>query len=162
MSCKFTFIAIACILCTAIRAQKTETIPNSTPVKMVYGEIGGPGLFSVNYDQRFKGNKGWGFRAGMGGIGFLTSGIFAFPVGINYLTGSDSHYAEFGGGVSAITISDGDFFDNTSSTVIGFLNLGYRYQPEKRGFTARVFICPLITGAGVFPFYGGISAGFRF
>lgn len=101
------------------------------------------------------------FRVGMGGIGFLTSGVFAIPVGFNHLSGKDGHYLELGAG--AITVTDGyDFFDNSNSTIFGYLNVGYRYQPEKKGFTARVFVSPLISGAGVFPFYGGISAGFKF
>ncbi|MBW0179222.1 hypothetical protein [Sediminibacterium sp.] len=148
---------------TALYAQQRDADLPGPPAKSIYGEIGGPGLFSANYDQRFKGQKGWGFRVGMGGIGFINSGIFAIPVGFNHLSGSDGHYLELGAGASAITITDGeDIFDNSSSTVFGYLNFGYRYQPEKKGFTARVFISPLITGAGVFPFYGGISAGFKF
>lgn len=149
--------------CVSVFAQNTESGIPQPPVKTVYGELGGPGLFSINYDQRFKGQKGLGFRIGMGGIGFINEGIFAIPVGLNYLSGTDSHYLELGAGISAITASDGsDFFDTNSSTVIGYLNLGYRYQPEKKGFTARIFLSPLITGEGVIPFYGGISAGFRF
>lgn len=164
MSKKISVISIACFLmCMAVNAQKTKIENNTTPAKTVFGELGGPGLFSFNYDQRFKGQKGLGFRAGLGGIGFLTAGIFTLPVGLNYLSGSNSHYAEFGIGVSAITVSDGEsFFDNNSSTILGYLNVGYRYQPEKKGFTARIFLSPLITQAGFLPFYGGISAGFRF
>ncbi|TDO25711.1 hypothetical protein [Sediminibacterium goheungense] len=146
-----------------IFAQRNLDDVPQPPARSVFGEIGGPCLFSANYDQRFKGQKGWGFRVGMGGIGFLTSGVFAVPVGFNHLSGSDGHYLELGAGASAITVTDGEsFFENSNSTVFGYLNFGYRYQPEKKGFTARVFISPLITGAGVFPFYGGISAGFKF
>ncbi|MFN3666558.1 MAG: hypothetical protein ACK4S0_10390 [Sediminibacterium sp.] len=158
-------LSLLCIfsIATCLYAQDRGNDLPDPPAKSVFGEIGGPGLFSINYDQRFKGQKGLGFRAGMGGIGFLTSGIFAVPVGINYLSGRDGHYLELGAGLSAITITDGDeFFDNSNSTIFGYLNFGYRYQPEKKGFTARVFVSPLITGAGVFPFYGGISAGFKF
>ncbi|HCL07119.1 MAG TPA: hypothetical protein DHW64_14750 [Chitinophagaceae bacterium] len=146
-----------------LQAQQRDTDLPGPPAKTIFGEIGGPGLFSANYDQRFKGQKGWGFRVGMGGIGFITSGVFALPVGFNHLSGKDGHYLELGAGASAITVTDGeDFFENSNSTVFGYLNFGYRYQPEKKGFTARVFVSPLITGAGVFPFYGGISAGFKF
>jgi hypothetical protein len=144
-------------------AQKNNDDIPQPPARNIYGEIGGPGILSLNYDQRFKGQKGLGFRVGAGGIGFLTSGVFAIPVGINYLSGSKGHYLELGAGASAITITDGDdFFENSSSGFFGYLNFGYRYQPEKNGFTGRVFISPLITGAGVFPFYGGLSFGFRF
>lgn len=163
---KFKLVSLLLLFTIAsqfVAAQRNnEDIPGP-PAKSVFGEIGGPGLFSANYDQRFKGQKGWGFRVGMGGIGFITSGVFALPVGFNHLSGTDGHYLELGAGASAITVTDGeDFFENSNSTVFGYLNFGYRYQPEKKGFTARVFVSPLITGAGVFPFYGGISAGFKF
>lgn len=159
-------LLIICFISTTVIAQRriieAEDLPE-TPARNIFGEIGGPGIFSLNYDQRFRGQKGLGFRAGMGGIGFLTSGIFTVPVGLNYLTGSNGNYLELGAGISAITLTDGeDFFENNSSGVFGHVTFGYRYQPIKKGFTARVFVSPLITGAGVFPFYGGISAGFKF
>jgi len=155
--------ALAASIYTTVTAQRDNSDLPLPPAKNIYGEIGGPGILSLNYDQRFKGQKGLGFRVGAGGIGFLTSGVFAIPVGLNYLSGSNGHYLELGAGASAITITDGeDFFENSSSTVFGYLNFGYRYQPEKNGFTGRVFVSPLITGAGVFPFYGGISFGFKF
>ena len=158
-----SLIFILTIICLQTSAQQRDLEAPGPPAKTVFGEIGGPGILSANYDQRFRGQKGWGFRVGIGGIGVLTSGIFAIPVGFNHLSGKDGHYLELGAGASAITITEGDdFFDNSSSTVFGYLNIGYRYQPEKKGFTARVFVSPLITGAGVFPFYGGISAGFKF
>lgn len=151
------------LVTTQTFAQKNNNDIPQPPARNIYGEIGGPGILSLNYDQRFKGQKGLGFRVGAGGIGFLTSGVFAIPVGINYLSGSKGHYLELGAGASAITITDGeDFFENSSSGFFGYVNFGYRYQPEKNGFTGRVFISPLITGAGVFPFYGGLSFGFRF
>jgi len=164
MKCKLlSLFLLFTITSFSLSAQSNSDDLSGPPAKTIYGEIGGPGLFSANYDQRFKGQKGWGFRVGMGGIGFITSGIFAVPVGFNHLSGNDGHYLELGAGASAITITDGeDIFDNNNSTVFGYLNFGYRYQPEKKGFTARVFVSPLITGAGVFPFYGGISAGFKF
>lgn len=166
-SMKTIYVLLALICFTTVsQAQLRE--PREVDYSMkaaqsVYGEIGGPGILSINYDQRFKGQKGWGFRAGVGGIGFLTAGVFAAPVGLNYLSGKNGNYLELGAGISALTVTDGeDFFDNSNSTIFGYLNFGYRYQPEKKGFTARVFVSPLITGAGVFPFYGGLSAGIRF
>ncbi|MEN9299111.1 MAG: hypothetical protein RLZZ429_1424, partial [Bacteroidota bacterium] len=111
-------------------AQKNSDDIPQPPARNIYGEIGGPGILSLNYDQRFKGQKGLGFRVGAGGIGFLSSGVFAIPVGINYLSGSKGHYLELGAGASAITITDGeDFFENSSSGFFGYVNFGYRYQP---------------------------------
>ena len=156
------FFFIFLIFSSNTIAQDTNSLIEA-PAKMVYGELGGPGLFSVNYDQRFKGQKGLGFKVGMGGIGFLNTGIFALPFGLNYLTGSNGHYAEYGLGLSAVTISDGSsLFDAKSANVLGYFTIGYRYQPEKKGFTARVFLSPIFNSAGFFPFYGGISVGFKF
>lgn len=164
MKLKLLFIFLmSTVMVLQLQAQQRDADLPGPAAKNIYGEVGGPGIFSFNYDQRFRGQKGWGFRVGMGGIGFISSGIFTVPVGFNYLSGNEGHYLELGAGASAITITDGeDFFDNNSSTVFGYLNFGYRYQPEKKGFTARVFVSPLITGAGIFPFYGGVSAGFKF
>ena len=161
---KIYLLSIICFLFTLhLNAQNTASDVTGPSAKSVYGEIGGPGIFSVNYDQRFKGQKGLGIRAGLGGIGFFGAGIFTLPVGLNYLSGSNGNYFELGGGVSAVTISDGQsLFSNNTSTIIGFINLGYRYQPEKSGFTGRVFFSPLISQAGVLPIYGGISAGYKF
>jgi hypothetical protein len=145
------------------KAQSKEVDYTSSSAKNVNLEIGGPGIFSFNYDQRFKGQKGLGFRLGFGGIGVPGVGLFSVPVGLNYLKGSNANYFEMGAGASALTISDGStFFSSSSSTVIGYINLGYRYQPEKKGFTGRVFISPIITSVGILPTFGGISAGYKF
>ncbi len=143
-----------------VTAQKNDLVTGST--KTIYGEIGGPGALSVNYDQRFKGEKGLGFRVGIGGITVLVAGVFTLPVGINYLQGSNGHYLELGTGLSGVTVYNGaEFFDARNSTVIGYFTVGYRYQPLKKGFTGRIFVSPLITPGGFFPIYGGISAGIR-
>ncbi len=127
-----------------------------------YGEVGGPGIITVNYDMRFKGQTGFGFRAGMGGYGVLKKGVFAVPVGINYITGSDTHFVEVGAGLSYIAVSSGNsYFDNTSNNVAAYFNFGYRFQPLKSGLTYRIFLSPLLTSAGLVPFYGGASVGIK-
>jgi hypothetical protein len=149
-------------------AQTTDSVNTNPSAKDAYLEIGGAGFFSINYDQRFKGQKGLGFHLGLGGIGLLGSGVFSVPVGLNYLSGSKGNYIEIGAGASILTVSERDFWlsNNTTTTtsteIIGFINLGYRYQPEKKGFTGRVFISPIFYQGGFLPFYGGISAGIKF
>lgn len=158
-------IVMLSILSIAATAQDKSSTAESKGASSVYGEIGGPGLFSVNYDFRFqKSQSGLGMRLGLGGIGFLNAGVFTLPVGLNYLSGKDGHYFEAGAGASLFSLSDGEsVFEANNSTVIGYLSLGYRYQPIKKGFTGRVFLSPLIVPeGGFFPFYGGISAGFKF
>lgn len=157
--------AFAILLSLTSVAQKTIKKDGSINGKNVYGELGGPGIISVNYDQRFGSKqKGLGFRVGLGGLGVGKTGFLTFPVGLNYLAGQDDHYFEVGAGASAIALfEDTDaIFDNDQSTIFGFLNLGYRYQPTKKGLTGRIFVSPLITADGFWPFYGGISLGFRF
>lgn len=52
---------IACFSSTSIEAQ--------TAAKSIYGEVGGPGIFSINFDTRFsKQENGFGMRVGIGGI----------------------------------------------------------------------------------------------
>lgn len=162
---QFLPIVILSILSVAASAQDKSSATELKGARSVYGEIGGPGLFSVNYDFRFqKSQSGLGMRLGLGGIGFLNAGVFTLPVGLNYLSGKEGHYFEAGAGASLLSLSNGEtVFDANSSTVIGYLSLGYRYQPIKKGFTGRVFLSPLIIPeGGFFPFFGGISAGFKF
>jgi hypothetical protein len=152
-------------LATSAIAQDKTSNTEAKAARTVYGELGGPGILSINYDFRFKkAETGLGMRVGVGGVGFLTAGIFTMPVGLNYLAGKDGHYFEAGAGASLISLADGEtVFEATSTTVFGYLNLGYRYQPVKKGFTGRIFVSPLIVPeAGFFPFYGGVSAGFKF
>jgi hypothetical protein len=158
-----TILVICLFVSFVARAQKSAGYEVEKPAQTFYGELGGAGLFTVNYDQRFKGNDGFGVRAGVGGFGFLKKGVFTIPIGVNYLTGSGNNYAELGAGFCSVSISNGNtYFDNTSSTIVGFINFGYRYQPQSKGLTARVFISPLFTAAGIVPFYGGVSAGIKF
>jgi hypothetical protein len=128
-----------------------------------YLEGGGPGLVTINYDQRLKGSMGLGFRAGMGGYGVGKKGLFTVPLGMNYTTGSGSHFAEVGAGLCYVASSTGNsFFDNTGNYVLAYFNFGYRFQQPTKGLTYRIFLSPLLTPAGVVPFYAGASFGVKF
>ena len=72
--------------------------PGQRPVKSVYGELGGPGIFlSANYDTRLaNSNKGLGVRAGVGTIFDQYSLSFTLPVGLNYLLGKEKNFLELG------------------------------------------------------------------
>ena len=88
----------------------------------MFFEIGGPGIASFNYDQRFfRKESGLGGRIGAGGFSFsfdgVREGIFFFPAGANYLFGRDGkNYFELGAGFTLVALSssraDGnnDFF----------------------------------------------------
>ena len=49
--------------------------------KAIYGELGGPGLVSINYDMRFQNKEdGAGFRVGVGGYNIDGTSLFTLPV----------------------------------------------------------------------------------
>jgi hypothetical protein len=141
--------------------------------KAVFFELGGPGLASINYDMRFaKAENGIGGRVGIGGfsLGFNESNTSArstvifVPVGLNYLIGKDTkNYFELGAGVTPVFTSAtvNNDSENFSST-FGHVNFGYRLQPQNSGFTFRAFITPVFGKFGFFPYYGGVSFGYKF
>jgi hypothetical protein len=137
--------------------------PGSPGAPQVYVELGGPGIiYSFNYDRRFnKSDKGLGMRAGFGAIFAGGEGGFAFPIGLNYLTGRQGNYFEVGGGASVVTTAD--LFEGAG--VYGFMTAGYRRQAfKKKGVTWRVAFNPLLffeEGFSFIPFFGA-SVGYRF
>lgn len=140
-----------------------------SPAKAVFFEIGGPGVASINYDMRFtKSESGIGGRIGFGGFSIGSSGdrttaIF-IPIGVNYLLGKDEkHYFELGGGVTPVIIND--TYSGTSDdfrSTFGHLNIGYRVQPKEGGFFFRAAINPVFGKGFFWPYYGGISFGYKF
>lgn len=135
----------------------------SQGAKSVYFELGGPGLASFNFDTRFGPREdGFGGRVGIGGFSIEGESVVFIPVGVNYLMGKDGkNYFELGGGVTPVIISDDGSGDNFTST-FGWLNFGYRLQPANGGFTFRAFITPVFGSFGFFPYYGGVSFGYKF
>jgi len=129
----------------------------------VYFELGGPGVASFNYDTRFSGREGGlGARIGVGYSKFVGDGssVLYLPVGINYLIGKEKHYFEMGAGVSPVFgVEEGD---SVISELFGHLIFGYRFQPLHSGFTFRAFVCPVFNILDFVPYYGGISAGYKF
>jgi hypothetical protein len=135
----------------------------SAQAKSVYFELGGPGLASVNFDSRFKGEAGLGGRIGVGGFSIDQESVVFVPIGLNYILGKDNrNYFEIGAGVTPVLTSiEDDNGDNFTST-FGHLLFGYRMQPVNGGFTFRAFINPVF-GKGFFvPYYGGLSFGYKF
>ena len=135
----------------------------SAQAKSVYFELGGPGLASVNFDSRFKGEAGLGGRIGVGGFSIDQESVVFVPIGLNYILGKDNrNYFEMGAGVTPVlTNIEDDNGDNFTST-FGHLLFGYRMQPVNGGFTFRAFINPVF-GKGFFvPYYGGLSFGYKF
>jgi hypothetical protein len=155
-----SFILIGILYTTSGQAQMASPQKNA---QSFYGELGGPGIITVNYEYRFNGQQGFAARIGMGGYGFGKKGVFTVPAGVNYITGSGKHFAEVGAGICGVALSGGNtYFDNEKSGITGYFNFGYRYQPENNGMTYRAFLSPLFTPAGLVPFYAGFSVGLKF
>jgi hypothetical protein len=136
---------------------------NAQSAKAVFVEAGGPGLASFNFDTRFTGKEsGIGGRIGLGGFTIDGEGAVFLPVTLNYIMSKDStNYFELGAGATFIpstsAMEEGPF-KNTS----GHLNFGYRYQPSKGGFFFRATINPVFGKNFFWPYYGGISIGYKF
>ncbi len=133
--------------------------------KSVYFELGGPGLASFNFDTRFSNKEdGIGGRIGIGGFSVDGEGAVFIPIGLNYLFGKDQkNYFEIGAGATPVIISSSDSNgDGNFTSTFGWLNFGYRLQPVKGGFTFRAFITPVFGEWGFFPYYGGVSFGYKF
>jgi len=132
--------------------------------KSVYFELGGPGLASINFDTRFSRREdGFGGRIGFGGFSIDGTGAVFIPIGLNYLLGKDGkNYFEIGGGVTPVIVSNDDTDGDNFSSTYGHLSFGYRLQPSKPGFTFRAFISPVFGSWGFWPYYGGVSFGYKF
>jgi len=149
----FTLIALVCISVAA----------NSQTAKSVYAEIGGPGLASLNFVVRFKGEGGLGARAGIGGFSIDGSTILLFPLGLNYLIGKDEkNYFELGAGATIVSASENVTGDQPYTGSFGHLTIGYRLQPKNGGFTFRAAITPIFGSGTFWPYWGGVSFGYKF
>jgi len=140
-------------------------VSNAQAAKSVYAELGGPGLVSLNFDSRFKkGEGGLGGRIGIGGFSVDGGGIVMVPVGLNYLLGKDNrNYFELGAGATFVSVSSGSTIDDKPYTgSFGHMTVGYRLQPKDGGFTFRAAVTPLFGSGTFWPFWGGVSFGYKF
>ncbi|HEX6914263.1 MAG TPA: hypothetical protein VF145_03430 [Chitinophagaceae bacterium] len=146
---------VACTLILSVTA-------NSQAAKSIYAELGGPGFASLNFDTRFtKSESGIGGRIGIGGFNVDGESVLMIPIGINYLLGKDEkNYFEIGGGATIVSTKLMDDEPYTGS--FGHLNIGYRLQPKKGGFTFRAAITPIFGSGYFWPYWGGVSFGYKF
>lgn len=158
---KFTVILLMTVLTTTYAVAQDASSASGKSAKVVYGEIGGPGLLSVNYDMRFsKTNDGFGFRAGFGGWAFKNSKALYVPLGLNYITSrNNKDYFEAGGGVSIVS---SNIFEEKGvfKSTFGFLSLGYRKQPADGGYFFKAALVPVFGNGTFFPYYAGVGFGF--
>ncbi len=137
-----------------------------TAAKTIYAELGGPGLASLNYDMRFqKKEDGLGFRVGFGGFSIDGESLVLVPAGLNYIISKDGkNYFEVGAGATFVNANSNNGFndDGPFNTTFGHLNIGYRLQPRNGGFLFRAAINPIFGNGVFFPYYGGVSFGYKF
>lgn len=131
--------------------------------KSIFFEVGGPGLASVNFDTRFtKSEKGIGGRLGIGAFNVDGASAVFIPLGVNYLLSKDErNYFEIGGGVTPVIINGNDD-DGSLTGTFGHLNFGYRLQPKEGGFLFRAAIVPVFGSGFFWPYYAGVSFGYKF
>ena len=138
-----------------------EETENTGPgSKAVYGEFLGSGLiFSGNFDMRFKGYKGLGFRVGFGYAGGTGASVVTFPIGLNALIGKGPHFFEIG--ASATLVSDAyEGFDEGSSSWFFHPHFGYRFTKPSNSFNGRIYVGPIIADGYTFFPFGGLSVGY--
>jgi len=154
----------------SVSAQRRKTI-------FVEG-LGNGILISGNFDIRLKSdrNDGFGLRAGIGGGSmsgtdfngnYANVGLLTFPLSVNYIVGNRRSGFESGLGitplyVSATTSTSGEFFQGSGFGATGFLNIGYRFQPIKKGVMFRVNWAPAFGAQGFQSDWFGVSLGFSF
>lgn len=140
-----------------------------TAAKALYVELGGPGIASINYDMRFsKSEKGFGGRVGIGGFSIGTKeerGTVIFvPLAINYImTKDDRKYFELGAGITPVILKETSSNNNENiRSSFGHVNFAYRYQPKEGGVFFRAAITPIFSKSFFWPYYGGLSIGYKF
>ena len=129
-----TILCIAGYNCIAREKPKQNSI---------YAEFGGPaGLYSLNIDQIAWEPFLW-LKVALG-IGLAVNNDIAIdvPVHLSLLAGRKSHYLELGTGIEPEYYRDIKYHTNDFQT-IGFLKMGYRYQPARKGFTFQLALVPV-------------------
>ncbi|AWW31947.1 hypothetical protein DN752_18385 [Echinicola strongylocentroti] len=161
---KVMIIAIGLLLALEVTAQERKS-PRS---ENIYAELGGPGLFTFNYDTRFNSeSNGLGARVGVGYIGVDGYSLLSIPIGLNYLMGNEEEGKYFEVGINGAYTSSSDNWyedeeDPDGSHVLGSLVFGYRKQPMDGGFTFRAGLSPYFGPNYFFPFVPYVSFGYAF
>ena len=86
------------------------------------------------------------------------------PPGLNYLISKDErNYFEVGAVVTIASITERYNNDSDNfSTTFGHAYFGYRLQPKNGGFIFRAGITPVFRENFFFPYWAGISLGYKF
>lgn len=154
-----TQFAVAIVLSMVIACTQSQAQEALPAAKSVYGEIGGAGLaFSANFDGRFMGHKGIGYRVGAGFLPLTNRSIITIPLGINVLLGKGSSFFE--AEVTGTFVSaSAKFKDNVTKWFV-YPHVGYRYAKPSGGFLFRLNAGPLLLSGHVYP-WAGLSFGYE-
>lgn len=143
---RIILITILLFAATSLFAQKTRHI--SVEI------LGAQNTVGINYDSRFKGTYGLGYRVGIGyGYG-RNSGWFdesikgvGVPLELNYLLGKKNSKLELGFGASLgiyrVKVSESYYYTSSGCQFGYFLfgDIGYRYE-RAGGFMFRIGVSP--------------------
>ena len=157
---KISLLLFGIALILTAKAQENNNNNNNGvgASKAVYAELGGSGLgFSANFDSRFNGHNGLGYRVGIGFLPVTSQKVFTFPIGINTLIGKGPNYLEAEVTVTPTTAKV--TFRKRISSFFILPHIGYRYSKPAGGFNFRIYAGPLIIVSHVVP-WGGLSFGY--
>jgi len=176
---KFYSIPCFSLLLTSFTASSQVNENFSRPSQSIFLEAGGAGLsYSFNYDRRLKGEKGLGFRGGLGYISRTEDfKMFSAPFQVNYLLGKNSNFIELGVGATYFYLDDYIYYNTpgftssgesefllpvkTKGDVMFTMTFGFRHQP-KEGIMYRLAITPVANRDGFWPLFAGLSFGYSF
>lgn len=167
---------------TLIRKKKVLPKTFTTkPSSAIYIEGGGNSLiYSLNYDRRFtKRLDGLGFRIGVGYFPMGDYNITALPIGINHLVGKNGHFVEAAVNVTIVNSSAKNNninkkealfgqidFGHKTTSLVGGIAMGYRYQPVNKHFNFRTGVETLLgkraDEKAVFAIAAHMSFGYTF
>jgi hypothetical protein len=109
---------------------------------IVYIELLGPaGVYSLNYERILIRPNRWFNLAAGAGFSVYNNHTFDFPVRAVLLAGPKSHKLELGGGFEPEFYSNKEY--GSSSQLIWFLKIGYRYHKKNGGPLFGFAINPL-------------------
>lgn len=141
---KIALTIIAFLIYSSSFSQQSAN--NAIHRNTVFVELASKGaIYSVNFDHIFRqGEKlNYSYRAGFS----IEKNSIAFPIGISFITGQQSHHAEFSLTVIPFIDKYETFLsgDNVSDKYLYVVpSVGYRFQRPAGGFFLKAGIAPLI------------------
>lgn len=140
------FLAVLLIILVQTAGYSQQKAANAPDRNTFFVELASKGAFySVNYDRIFRiGDKvNYSYRLGFS----VEKNSIAVPLGMNFITGKQSHHAEFGLTLIPYIDKYKTFLsgDNVSDKYLYVIpSAGYRFQPVSGGVFFRATVGPLI------------------